>query len=288
MIEKTMFSNEITPNEIPELNRVYKIRKQLGQGGEGSVYLVKDDASQQERILKIFHKPLHRSQKQWDWLRLYANSVTVSGDGFFPITLIQNPDQMVGVTYPYTRLHELHWRIYLNFEQVAQALFGSYCRMQSHLMSYHGMGLIDGNVENFMLADDGNFHYIDYGTCIMPVNREQPPLSGAFGYSFFMMLLSIYHINIKFEATYTDNYSYTKPCVYSQTASLDRVAAQHPWMAEIVSEVRQHKATIFLEPDFYQQLSERLPNRLERLQQILWANSFFMSVKKIRDWGRRP
>ncbi len=251
----------------------YDVLKILGQGGEGTVYLVEDKAGA-NLVLKVLHNPYPRV---WTaGLRKYADSVIANEYGLPVITLLQNSDKVFGIQYPFVQLYQIHWRILQSSEQVAQAIFGAYCRMQSYLMSRYSIGLRDTPVEHFMIARDGQCHFVDLGLGISTIDNRRTLEYGLLGYGVADLLLSIHHINIKHSMLPVKGYSYDRSCIYCMNEELDAVAKQHRWVQDILSDLRSHKASILFDPEFYLHLAERLPSRIScPLLVLSVSNSLF-------------
>jgi len=266
----------------PPLNILtdYHVLRILGRGCEGIVYLVEDKERLRKLVLKVFHKPYPR-----DWvpgLIIYADNIIANDNGLPVITLLQSSDKIVGVQYPYVQLHSLHWRILNLSEQVAQSAFGAYCRMQSYLISEYGLVLPDTPLCHFMVAKDGQWHYLDFGVKVRTMSDPMIPKYGLLGYGFAALLLSIYNKTLHHLMLPVEGYSYDEPCIYCMNEWLDAVAIQHSWVQEILSEVRSHKPSIFHDPEFYRHLSERLPSRVPLPSLVLSISKFLFWVRKLR------
>ena len=265
---------------VMDITANYQVLRVLGQGGEGTVYLVKDRAEARRLVLKVFHEPRPRA---WvPGLEIYANSVAPNDCGLPVIRLLQDSDQIIGIQYPFVQLYQIHPRVLRLSERVAQALFGAYCRMQSYLMSEFGIGLWDVMVDHFMIAKGGQCHYVDFGYGVQTINQPRCLEQGLLGYGFSMLLLSIHGKNIRLVVPTSKDYSYDKPCIYCMNKELDAVAAQHSWAREVLFEVRGHKASIFHDPEFYRRLGERFPGRIPVPPLIIWASRFLFRLGKIR------
>lgn len=264
----------------PDFEPTYEFLSSLGQGGEGAVYLVRDRATDRKRILKIFHTPIQGTSA--NGLRAYAAKIRENEVGLPVISLIGSDNQVDALHYPYFPLYNVHWRFLSSFEQVSQILFGAYCRMQHYLMSQCGIGLSDTDVGHFLLSQQGQFHFVDYGFAIKSINHAHYLDQGRFGYGFAMLLLSIHQMNLKLETLPTPAYDYTAPCRYSFSKQLDVVAEKHTWVKEILAEVRSQKSSIFLEPRFYEELGERFPQQVLFPQVIIGTGNLLSSLGKFR------
>jgi len=261
----------------------YQIIKILGEGGEGTVYLARDSATGNKIVLKKFHEPIPFSVAHG--LLYYADHVTTTNNscGLEKISLHQNGEQISALQYPYSPLYEVHWRLNIISERLAKAVLGTYCHIQCYLMSEHKLGITDTPVFHFMIGKDGQFHLVDYGIHIMFVDNPWGLERGIFGYAFAMLLLSIYHINIKLDMELRPGYSYDKPCVYCSHKKLDDVAAHHKWVKALLTEVRDSNASIFLDPKFYCRLSQHFPKRAQFPWLIIGEQQLLSQVQKIRE-----
>lgn len=267
-----------------ENNTKYRLLKTLGQGGEGTVYLVQKKSTNEEYVMKVFHKPIIGTSTSG--LRICAEKGCATALGLPEITLLGDADQIAGVLYPHIPLYEIHWRVLNSWEQVAQAMFGAYCRMQSHLISQCGIGLLDTVADHFLINRAGEFHYVDYGFMIKPIDHPGMVAQGMFGYGFAMLLMNIYHKNIKAVFRPTRAYDYSKPCIYCQSKELDELAASHAWVREILTEVYASEASIFLDAAFYQRLGDRLPRVAKQPDLIIALSSVLDTLRKIRQLAR--
>lgn len=99
-----------------------RVLKTLGRGGEGTVYLVAEDADDRSRVLKVFHTPL---RKAWAaGLQIYASQVGPNDLGLPPIALWEDQDKILGVTYPFIPLTIVHRRLIMASDRIAQAIYG--------------------------------------------------------------------------------------------------------------------------------------------------------------------
>jgi hypothetical protein len=265
-------------------NTKYRLLKKLGQGGEGIVYLVQNKSTNEKYVMKAFHKPIIGTSMSG--LRICAEKGCATALGLPEITLLGDADQIAGVLYQHIPLYEIHWRVLNSWEQVAQAMFGAYCRMQAHLISQCGIGLLDTVADHFLINRGGEFHYVDYGFMIKPIDHPGMVAQGMFGYGFAMLLMNIYHKNIKSVVGPIQEYDYSKPCIYCQSKELGEVAARHAWVREILSEVYASEASIFLEADFYQRLGDSLPRTVRHPELIISLSSALDALRKIRRLAR--
>jgi serine/threonine protein kinase len=238
----------------------YHVLKVLGQGSEGTVYLIEDNERLSQLVLKVFHK-----RRTSDWLPglpVYAQKIEANDFGLPVITLLYDKDEIIGLTYPFVKLSSLHWRITCSITEVAKSLVGSYCQKQYYLMTKHGLALYDPVVSNLMVDDEGQWHYMDIGGGICLLNDPWVRNHGEIGYGFASMLMSIYDLALHKSLMPIEGYSYEIPCVYCNSEWLSALAMQHDWIQEILNGVRSQKSSIFYNPEFYRQLGERLPSRV--------------------------
>ncbi|MBX2998550.1 MAG: hypothetical protein KF893_08585 [Caldilineaceae bacterium] len=264
----------------PDFESPYEFLHIIGQGGEGTVYLVRDKESGSKHILKIFHSPIQGTSA--NGLRAYAAKIRENEVGLPVISLIGSDNQVDALHYPYFPLYNVHWRLLSSFEKIGQILFGAYCHMQHYLMSHCGIGLSDTDVGHFLLSEQGQFHFVDYGFAIKSINHTHYLDQGRFGYGFAMLLLSIHQMNLKLETLPTPAYDYNAPCRYSFSRQLDVVAEKHTWVKEILAEVRRQKSSIFLDPLFYKELGERFPHRVLLPQLIIGASNVLSNLRNFR------
>jgi hypothetical protein len=267
----------------PDFESTYEFLNILGQGGEGTVYLVRDRESGSKRILKIFHSPIQGTSA--DGLRVYAANIRKNNVGLPTISLVGNENQVDALHYAHFPLYQVHWRFLVSWEKIGQILFGAYCRMQHYLMSQCGVGLSDTDVGHFLLSQHGQFHFVDYGFAIKSVKHSHYLDQGRLSYGFSMLLLSIHHRNLKLEFMPASAYDYNVPCRYSFSKQLDAVAEKYAWVKEIVTQIRGQNSSIFLDADFYQQLGAQFPNRVPFPWFIIGTSSMLSKSRQV--WGKR-
>lgn len=235
------------------LEREYEVLGLLGRGYEGTVLSVRHMSSSVPFILKVFHKPLQGAT--FEGLRQYARSVTGNPTGLFPVELITHEDTIIALRYPSRGLIDVHHRMLLGFESAAKELFRAFLQIQAYLLSQHQLALVDAVVSQFMLSWDGRYHYVDYGAGVQPARQWWWMERGALPYSFAMLLASIYGVNIKFDSARVPGYSYDRPCPYCASEPLRLIAAEHEWLADILSEIATQNSSVFLESEFYTELA---------------------------------
>lgn len=272
MLEK---GRQIRPSDIDPR---YVPLKTLGHGYEGYIYLVRDQLTGRKLVLKVFHEPFTR-----EGVLVYADRVKSSQYGLHEITLTQAAGKIIALHYPYEKLFPVDFRWPILPDCTRQALVGQFCLMQWYLMSQHGLGIIDPVTSNFMMADDGQFHYIDYGLGLRTVTDSGTLARGFFGYGFAMLLLSIYNINLRVEMPFVLDYAYDRPCIYSQCGVLDRVADRHLWIRKILSEVRNQNATILLDPVFYWRLGMSLRQHVCFPYLVIATTQFMNFLRRARN-----
>lgn len=265
----------------------WRVVRSLGQGGEGAVYLVEEQATSQRWVLKSFHSAFPASRLRA--LQIYQSGVLAHDcPGLPAIELVQDRDWILGVRYRYVALHHVHWRVLRSMGHVGQALVGSYCHMQHHLISRHGIAIWDADPVNFLLARDGHFHWTDFGKGMEVAARPTGASLGGFEYGFVTLLLGIHGINFKLLADYSDAYAYAGPCTYFMHPALDEVAGKHRWVREVVEAVRSQGAAAFLEPEFYQQIGAQLPKRVLAPTAILGMSAMLSMGGQLRARLRKP
>jgi hypothetical protein len=268
------------------IQRNWQLVGTLGQGGEGMVYLVEDDRSGIKYAAKIFSSP--RSMASCIGLRIYSDRVKDAESlGLPTIELIENEDQALGIAYRHQRLHKVHHRLLGSIDRIAQALLGSYCQMQHYLISTSDLALWDADASNFLLRKDGVFQWVDFGWGVAPTDGPVCTEQGLFGYGFAMHLLSLYNVNIKPAVEPSGGYSYTEPCRYCRDPRLDVVALKHPWLRDILVEVRNQPSTVFLQPEFWRRLGERLPHQVTSPRAVILASDALNKVFQVKERLRR-
>jgi hypothetical protein len=258
---------------IEDIHTDHRILKCLGRGGEGIVYLIQENDTKQKFVVKVYYKPHERIWSQG--LEIYEQNVDAPELGLSPITLLGDNRVIQAIKIPYTPLHQIHWRLLYYSENIAKAMFGSFCKMQSHLMAGSEICLLDSTANNLMMDNQGRFHFIDFGWLIHKIDNARVTAEGRLGYGVAMLLLNIYNRNIKHSIIPSPGYSYDAPCVYFAIKDFDDLAGEHNWVAGVLDKVRSMNASSFLSPEFYLELSAGLPDRvaLPRLVQFL-GNSF--------------
>lgn len=245
----------------------FEVDRILGKGGEGVVYLAKDPATGGKIIVKSFNKPIQGAISRS--LRIYESNVNENNIGLPKIELIESDGLITGIKYPYTPLYPLHWRIFNNIEAAGQALFASFCQKQYYLMSSFGLCLTDPGLCNFLMAEDGVFHYIDFGYSIKSTSHPHVQKFSRLGYGFTLLLSEIFQKDFKSEMISMESYSYDLPCRYCSFKGLDEISEQHLWVKDIVREARSHNATIFLDPAFYKDIAGHYPAHIPFSRAVL-------------------
>lgn len=259
----------------------WQIQKVLGRGGEGVIYLVADADADRKFVAKVFHLP--RPKQECRSLQTYADRVMGEYPGLPKLELLEDQDSIHGIAYQYRPLHEVHYRLWDSVDQLAQALVGSYCRMQSHLISTASIAICDPYIRNFLLAPDGRFHWVDFGWGISTIDHPRNLDYGRFGYGCAGFLLSIYGIEIKPAVILTPGYSHAQPCRYCMDPRLDALAARHSWLHQVLDDVRHQPAAAFLEAEFYRRLGAQLPDRVTAPGAVIVASELLRTGG--RSWS---
>jgi hypothetical protein len=269
----------------------WQVQRILGHGGEGTAYLVTDVSTNSRSVVKMFHSP--RPKEKCRNLQIYAARVTGEYPGLPKLDLLEDEDGVYGIAYEYRPLHRVHHRLWGSLDQLAQAMVGIYCRMQVHLISTAGIVLWDADVVNFLLATDGRFHWIDFGWGVAPIDHPWNLERGHVGYGLAMLLLSVHGVNIKPAVQITPGYSPSEPCRYCMDSRLDTLAAKHRWLRQVLDEVRRQPAMALLEPEFYDRLGARLPDRVAAPRGVIFASDLLRiggcpwSFLRRSIWGAR-
>lgn len=253
----------------------------LGEGGEGTVYLARDLSTNNKLIVKYFFEPICGNPSRA--LRHYATTIKENKYGLPKISLLEVDDQIVGLKYDFTRLHDIHWRIFERSDLLAKVMFGNYCRMQYYLISHANLALADPALINFMMAQNGVFHYIDFGYGVKQIDHPHVWDYGRLGYGFVMLLGDIYHKNIKDEILPYQGYSLEHPCIYCGCDFLDEIGEGHPWIKDLVSEVRGYTASVFQNADFYKNLADRFPSRILFPSRFILTSYCLFSIAKFKS-----
>jgi len=268
-------------NLVGDCDRWHVLRS-LGQGGEGAVYLVKDKTTSHRWVLKSFHSPLSASQQQA--LRRYESGIVGEDCPGLPVVrLVCDEDWIHGVRYRHIPLYKVHWRLLRSIDHLGQALVGSYCRMQHHLISQHGIAIWDASLTNFMLARNGHFYWIDFGKGMEVAEHLPPGLSlGGFEYGLARLLLGIHGIYFRSIASYSESHTYDGPCSYFMHPAFDTIAEKCAWTRALVEMVRCQQASAFLQAEFYQRLGMRLPTRVSMPTAVIAGSTLLFMLSELR------
>jgi len=262
----------------------YTLLRVLGAGGEGTVYLIRDDVDRTKLVVKRFREP-----RRYDGavgLSVYASGMTPNAIGLPCVRLLINANYIEGLYYSWTPLFPVHPRVLAASDRLRQSIIGAFCRMQHHLMSGLGIGLWDVSAHHFLLDRRGVWHYVDFGWGVTLVGRPRVVGQGYYGYAFAMLLLSLYDINIKLIHRPLPGYQYDRPCVYWQLECFDTLSKEHTWVRDLVLKARHCPASIFLEPEFYQEVGQVLPHRAALPLVATSASLLLHQAGKLRKIGR--
>jgi len=262
----------------------YTLLRVLGAGGEGTVYLIRDDVTRTRLVVKRFHEP--RRCDGAVGLAAYASGVTPNALGLPCVHLLVNANHIEGLYYSWTPLFAMHPRVLAASDRLRQSIIGAFCRMQHHLMSQLGIGLWDVNADHFLLDRRGVWHYVDFGWGVTLVGRPRVVDQGYYGYAFAMLLLSLYGINIKLIHLPSPGYQYDRPSAYWQLGCFDKLSKEHTWVLGLVSKARHCPASIFREPEFYQEVGDILPHRAALPLVATSASLLLRQAGKLRKIGR--
>jgi hypothetical protein len=196
-----------------ELLSAYHIRRVLGGGGEGIVYLAGERNGSRRLILKVFHEA-----RSFDWLPglpVYVRLINANNIGLPEINLIiNNNNEIIAAVDPYVPLFSFHWRILDLHEKIAQSIVGSYCIKQYYLMTECGLILWDPPLHNIMVDRYGTWHYCDIGGGIGLLNSPYIQKHGLLEYGFLNLIFSIYHKTLHHLILPREDYSYDTSCQY--------------------------------------------------------------------------
>lgn len=252
---------------------------QLGQGWEGTVFLVRDTQTGELNALKIFDPPI---PGVWHTgLEAYALGVP-DGDcpGLFPIDLIKDSGKIIGSVYPYRHLHKLNRRLVWSVDQIGQALLSSYCQMQRYLMTQHNLALWDVSTDNFGLDTHGQFWFFDFGRGVAALDNPVCADRGLFEYGFVMLLLSIYDINVRVLRPHAAGYS--DGASYRYSMQLANLPSHRDWVKPITRQLRAAQPSDFLNPQFYREIGSTLPRRVAYPGLLIPASQVISSLARVR------
>lgn len=239
----------------------FQVIERLGQGGEGTIYLVSRRGSARQLVVKVFHEPL---PKAWAiGLQVYAEEVSSNDLGLPQITLWDTAQGIRGVYYPFTGLYRTHRRLVTGFRHIARSMLGSFCRMQSYLMSKHRIGLLEPMPEHLLLSREGSFFYVDFGYGVSTLDHSETRRLNLFGFGFAAFLAVLHGRNFRLVQQAVAGHNYDQPCTYFAPDLLDGLIPSDSWVSPIIARIRTAPAEILLEADFYRALSSQLPHRLE-------------------------
>jgi len=220
----------------------FQILGTLGQGAESTVYRARKDG--REYVVKMFGD---LSGSEGD-LEAYSQRVRAQEAGIFPVSLIYHGARLAGLYYSYVPLFGVPAVAYRRSQSLRQALLSQYCFTQAHLMKQHAMEMVDG--AQFLLAEDGQFYYVDYGSCIVTADNDWCRTRGYTVFSFLRALFDPVGIVLD-AAVRQPGFDYSRPCEFVQLDQYETLRRSSPWTAPIVERIRQTEAGVFLDPDFY-------------------------------------
>ena len=220
----------------------FKNVRTLGAGSEGTVYKAFRDG--RPYVVKICHD-LSGSEAD---LVAYSERVTEAEFGFFPIDLIYREGRLVGLYYRYKPLFRIPEGAFALSERLCQALLSQYCLSQAYLMRERALEMVDG--AQFLLAEDGRLHYVDYGSTIVRADNDWCRTRGHPAFSFLTVLFELRGIALD-RSLRQPGFDYAQPCPFVGPAHYEALLRRSPWAASIVERISQAKASVFLDPDFY-------------------------------------
>ena len=161
---------------------VFTVEKFIGMGWEGAVYKVFDHKNN-KYIIKLFHPPFVKLINYEGLGGIYHKTVRsrareliklswiddTRDNPIYTIDLLWKDSDIIGVKYQYQHLMMLDKRsIYKN--HTGNFLLKNFFNIQAYLLRNKKSCLYDSSVKNFMVSIDGDLHYVDYGTSIIPVD----------------------------------------------------------------------------------------------------------------------
>jgi len=187
LLEKTIVLRNKRNQQLRNKKTVhgFVVRKHLGAGWEGAVYVV-DGLNNNKFIIKVFHENYVNEINQNGYIRILrqpvrscrsdlirlANVLTHDAeiiDTLYPIRLLINNNKIEGLLYKYEWLLKISLRRFLSSELIL-GILGAFFRTQAYLLRKAKLCLADASVGQFLLTTGGNFRFVDYGISIIPLN----------------------------------------------------------------------------------------------------------------------
>ena len=260
--------------------RHYRIERYLGTGGEGIVYCGDTPNHNDPLVLKLFWEP--RRGGSAHCLERYSGLLPPSCIGLPPITLLYEGGYVVGLWYTYTELHHVHPRLFWHVDGIAQALVSNYCQMQAYLIRNRGLLLHnDAATRQFMLSEQGRYHFVDFGWGISSVDSEYTLRQGLVGLGLFTLLCSL--SGVQWRPGRVQDYRYDKPCSYFANHTGILRTLRHQWATELASKVLSQPASALLDCRFYDEIESDMPAKVP-LPHIVIATSklLYWAYAKLR------
>lgn len=252
-------------------DRGFVFVRRLGEGQEGAVYAVRSPTGQ-ILVAKLFHERIVREvnigafagkQKRAvppaaPRLRAYANGIRTLTEGLYPISLVENDSQLIGLLYPFEPLYQVRG-VLLNLPVVRLAFLGAFCRAQAWLLSYLRLGITE---PQFMIAHDGTLRYIDYGPMLVPLDDFRCQEDHYLDLTLFRLLYGLFKQPEVEQVSDIPFTSMDMPSPYAQPNWLQEVSRASPSLYEVLCSIAPQPASIFLDPSPYMQIARVTPKRL--------------------------
>jgi len=251
----------------------FQILRTLGQGCEGTVYEALRDG--RHYVVKMF-RDLSGSEAD---VEAYCERVRTREAGLFPVSLICDGGRIAALYYDYVTLFRIPRIAYRRSHGLRQAILSQYCFTQAYLMSRHAMEMVDG--AQFLMARDGQLHYVDYGSTIV---RADNGWCRARGYTVFSLL------NVLFDESGIDldpsvrqpGFDYGRPCTFVQPGQYEALMRRYPWTGPIVDRIRQADAEIFLDPELYAGIANTYGRVVPIARRLLVADKLGHAIGRLR------
>ncbi len=257
----------------------FRVLRYLGSGWEGAVYLVCDDHGKKQivksfydyRVEKLnsetigmYRKPVAGSKN--DLLRLSACSIAHHSDTIYPITLLKQGEDIIGVLYEYEKLINISRR-YLDYPGVRLFLMRAFLETQGYLLRNLELVMVDASIDQFMISRDGRLKFVDYGGSINPINDFRCQEEHWEIVTLIKLLYQLFKPE-KRHCFKSSNFS----IVCDLELGLADLVDSYPFIGEIIDKIAKSDFDPFVDFRFYEKIAESLPNKLNAIT-VLKINS---------------